>query len=80
MCLVRWEKETKIPIPCKHERPQQRTTTMSINIKIPDGWKISRNQFIPFAARAAVAVNGKVRYVGSTYLMQHPGTYCIERV
>ena len=52
---------------------------MIVNIKIPDGWRISRNQFIPFGARAAVAVDGKVRYVGSTYLMRHPFTYCIER-
>ena len=50
------------------------------NTKIPNGWKVAKSQFIPFAARAAVAVNGKVRYVGASYKIAHPEVICVERV
>ena len=48
--------------------------------KIPNGWKVAKSQFIPFAARAAVAVNGKIRYVGASYKIAHPEVICVERV
>lgn len=48
--------------------------------KIPQGWKVAKSQFIPFAARAAVAVNGKIRYVGASYKIAHPEVICVERV
>lgn len=50
------------------------------NTKIPNGWKVAKSQFIPFAARAAVAVNGKIRYVGASYKIAHPEVICVERV
>lgn len=50
------------------------------NTKIPNGWKVAKIQFIPFAARAAVAVNGKIRYVGARYKIAHPEVICVERV
>ena len=50
------------------------------NTKIPNGWKVAKSQFIPFAARAAVVVNGKIRYVGASYKIAHPEVICVERV
>lgn len=50
------------------------------NTKIQNGWKVAKIQFIPFAARAAVAVNCKIRYVGARYKIAHPEVICVERV